>query len=89
MVQYAVLRWAAAYPVLTRWSDNIRILETLAGLGLLPAGAAEDMTEAYKALRSAYHRSCLQDEPTRVADDRLVAERERIKALWHELIEDE
>jgi len=89
MVQYAVLRWAAAYPALTRWSDNIRILETLAGLDLLPAGAAEDMTEAYKALRAAYHRSCLQDEPTRVADDRLVAERARIKALWQELMEGE
>ena len=87
MVQYAVLRWAAAYPALARWSDNIRILETLAGLDLLPAGAAADLTAAYKALRSAYHRSCLQDEPTLIPDDRLVAERERVKALWQELME--
>lgn len=87
MVQYAVLRWAATYPALARWSDNIRILETLAGLGLLPAGAAADLTVAYKALRSAYHRSCLQDEPTRIPDDRLVAERQRVKALWQELME--
>jgi [glutamine synthetase] adenylyltransferase / [glutamine synthetase]-adenylyl-L-tyrosine phosphorylase len=87
MVQYAVLRWASAHPALARWSDNIRILETLAGLDLLPAGAAADLTEAYKALRSAYHRSSLQDEPTRVPDDRLVAERERVRALWHELMD--
>ncbi len=87
MVQYAVLRWASVHPGLARWSDNIRILETLAGLDLLPAGAAEDLTDAYKALRSAYHRSSLQDEPTRVPDDRLVAERERVRALWHELMD--
>jgi glutamate-ammonia-ligase adenylyltransferase len=87
MVQYAVLRWASAHPALARWSDNIRILETLAGLDLLPAGAAEDLTSAYKALRSAYHRSSLQDEPTRIPDDRLVAERERVKALWQALME--
>jgi [glutamine synthetase] adenylyltransferase / [glutamine synthetase]-adenylyl-L-tyrosine phosphorylase len=87
MVQYAVLRWAAAHPALARWSDNIRILETLAGLQLLPAGAAEDLTSAYKALRSAYHRTSLQDGPTLIRDDRLVAERECVKALWQELME--
>ncbi len=89
MVQYAVLRWASAHPALARWSDNIRILETLAGLDLLPAGAAADLTAAYKALRSAYHRSSLQDEPTRVPDDRLVAERQRVKDLWQALLEGE
>jgi len=87
MVQYAVLRWASAHPALARWSDNIRILETLAGLDLLPAGAAADLTDAYKTLRSAYHRSSLQDEPTRIPDDRLVAERERVKAVWEALME--
>jgi glutamate-ammonia-ligase adenylyltransferase len=87
MVQYAVLRWASAHPALARWSDNIRILETLAGLDLLPPGAAENLTSAYKALRSAYHRSSLQDEPTLIPDDRLVAERERVKALWQALME--
>jgi len=89
MVQYSVLRWASAYPALARWSDNIRILETLAGLDLLPPGAAEDLTSAYKALRSAYHRSSLQEEPTRIPDDRLLAERGRVKALWHELMDDD
>jgi glutamate-ammonia-ligase adenylyltransferase len=87
MVQYAVLRCASAHPTLARWSDNIRILEILDDLDLLPAGAAADLTAAYKALRSAYHRSSLLDEPTRIPGDRLFAERARVKALWNELME--
>jgi glutamate-ammonia-ligase adenylyltransferase len=86
MVQYSVLRWAAQHPELVVWTDNIRLLETLAQLDLLPDQAAEDLTEAYKALRAVYHRSALQEQPTTVPDDTLTDERERVKALWRELI---
>ncbi len=88
MVQYSVLRWAAEYPDLAVWSDNIRQLETLARLELLPGAAAADLTEAYKALRAAYHKSALQDQPRTVADTALVPERERVRGLWRELIGD-
>ncbi len=86
MVQYSVLRWAAEHPELAVWTDNIRLLETLARLDLLPGQAAEDLTEAYKALRAVYHRSALQEQPTTVPDDTLTDERERVQALWRELI---
>ena len=88
MVQYAVLRWAAEYPDLATWTDNIRQLETLARLELLPGAATAALTAAYKALRGAYHRSALQDQPKTVADDQLLPERECVSALWHELIGD-
>lgn len=89
MVQYAVLRWAAEYPALADWSDNIRQLETLARFNLLPGHAALDLTDAYKALRAVYHRSDLQDQPKTVADDQLQAERERVRELWQTLMEAE
>lgn len=88
MVQYSVLRWAAAHPALADWTDNIRQLETLARLDLLPGATAADLTAAYKALRGAYHRSALQDQPKTVADDQLVPERERVRALWRDLMGD-
>jgi glutamate-ammonia-ligase adenylyltransferase len=88
MVQYSILRWAAQYPELADWSDNIRLLESLGRLDLLPGTAATDLTAAYKALRAAYHRSALQDEPTRVAADVLLDSRERVAALWRTLMED-
>ncbi len=88
MVQYSVLRWAAEHQALADWADNIRQLETLARLALLPGAAAADLTEAYKRLRGAYHRSALQDQPKSVADDQLLPERERVRELWRELIGD-
>jgi len=88
MVQYLVLRWAARYPELADWTDNVRLLETLARLNLLPGTAAEDLTGAYKALRAAYHRSTLQEQPTRIPNDQLVEPREQVWAWWRELVED-
>ncbi|WP_295437327.1 bifunctional [glutamate--ammonia ligase]-adenylyl-L-tyrosine phosphorylase/[glutamate--ammonia-ligase] adenylyltransferase [uncultured Thiodictyon sp.] len=88
MVQYSVLRWAAAHPALADWTDNIRQLETLARLDLLPGATAADLTAAYKALRGAYHRSALQDQPKTVPDDQLLAEREHVSGLWRELMGD-
>ncbi|EXJ13455.1 bifunctional [glutamate--ammonia ligase]-adenylyl-L-tyrosine phosphorylase/[glutamate--ammonia-ligase] adenylyltransferase [Imhoffiella purpurea] len=87
MVQYSVLRWAAAYPALADWTDNIRLLESLARLDLLPGQAAEDLADAYKALRAAYHRSALQEQPKTIPVDRLQAERERVRALWRDLMD--
>jgi glutamate-ammonia-ligase adenylyltransferase len=87
MVQYLVLRWASDYPDLADWTDNIRLLATLSRHALLPAGAGDDLTSAYKSLRTAYHRSALQDEPTTVPDDRLVEERQRVQGLWQSLLE--
>jgi len=54
----------------------------------LPGTAAADLIEAYKALRAAYHRSALQDQPTTVADTVLIASRDQVTALWRELMED-
>jgi glutamate-ammonia-ligase adenylyltransferase len=39
MVQYAVLAWSHREPALADWSDNVRILETLARTGLQSRGA--------------------------------------------------
>jgi len=86
MVQYLVLRWAAEHPELTVWTDNVRLLETLGRLRLLPGHAAGELTDAYKALRAAYHRNALQDTPGLVPDTELVAEREAVAALWDELL---
>lgn len=89
MVQYLVLRWAEQYPDLAAWTDNVRLLETLACLDLLPGNLAEDLTDAYKALRAAYHRSALQEQPSRIPDNQLVGPREQVWALWRELMEDQ
>ncbi|QIK37775.1 bifunctional [glutamate--ammonia ligase]-adenylyl-L-tyrosine phosphorylase/[glutamate--ammonia-ligase] adenylyltransferase [Caldichromatium japonicum] len=87
MVQYAVLRWAAAHPELADWTDNIRLLETLARLALLPGPCAQDLIAAYQTLRQADHRSALSGQPRLIADTELQAEREQVWAIWQALFE--
>lgn len=87
IVQYSVLRWAAEHPDLADWTDNIRLLDALRRHQLLPGDSAAELTETYKTLRAAYHRSALQEQPKTIADDQLLGERNRIIALWEELLE--
>ena len=87
MVQYSVLRWAAEYPDLADWTDNIRLLEALHRHRLLPGDTALQLTEAYKTLRAAYHRSALQEQPKSIPQDQLLAERGQVSRTWTELLE--
>jgi glutamate-ammonia-ligase adenylyltransferase len=87
MVQYAVLRWAATHPAVTDWTDNIRLLDTLHRQALLPGDAADELTEAYKALRAAYHRNALQDTPGLISAAELVEPRARVAGWWDSLME--
>jgi glutamate-ammonia-ligase adenylyltransferase len=82
MVQYTVLRWAHNHPDLLAWTDNIRLLGTLSGLGLLSGNTAERLMGIYKVLRAAYHRSALQDRPPLVESGKLVEERAMVQDIW-------
>ena len=85
MVQYAVLAWAARYPSLADWSDNVRILDTLAETGLMSGEQCSLLSETYLELRSASHELALQQEKGRVDSDRFAEVAERISNLWHGL----
>lgn len=88
MVQYAVLQWAARYPDLLDWTDNVRLLESLARHELLPGSTAQDLADVYRALRTDYHRYSLQDQPGRIPETRLRDERRRVRELWRQLMFD-
>lgn len=87
MVQYLVLAHAHRYPELMRYTDNIRILESIEQAGLLPPEQAESLREVYKAYRAFGHRQTLQDQPTLVSGDQMKEYRDRISAYWHGLME--
>ncbi len=59
IVQYLTLRDAPSCPALTQWSDNLRLLDTLAAHKAMPAEQARALTEAYLSLRTAQHRQAL------------------------------
>lgn len=87
MVQYLALRWCREHPELLRWTDTIRLLETLAGSGLLEAADAEALIEAYQQYRAVGHRLTLAEASSVIGDDMLKPERRMVAALWKRLME--
>jgi len=86
MVQYTVLAWAAQHPTLADWSDNIRILETLAQVRLLPTAMAQSLRSAYLALRTAAHQLALQQADDIVPSAAFAVHRDAVMAAWQHLL---
>lgn len=82
ITQYLVLRYAHAKPKLTRWSDNVRILEGLAQNGIMEEREAQALTTAYTTLRDELHHLALQELPGHVPESCFVAERALVSACW-------
>ncbi|MCB1678167.1 MAG: bifunctional [glutamate--ammonia ligase]-adenylyl-L-tyrosine phosphorylase/[glutamate--ammonia-ligase] adenylyltransferase [Halioglobus sp.] len=85
MVQYAVLAWSHRVPELARWSDNVRVLETLGREGLIGQSECELLTRAYLTYRSAAHQLSLQQQPDVVPADRFSELRAAVSAIWQQL----
>lgn len=82
ITQYLVLRYASDKPKLTRWSDNVRILELLTQNDIMDEQEALALSKAYTTLRDALHHLALQEEAGHVALDAFSTERELVKASW-------
>lgn len=82
LVQYATLANTSAHPALTRWSDNIRILESLRDEGIFDAAEADALADAYRALREAVHRRNLQQESNLAPIAEFDAARRTVLAAW-------
>jgi glutamate-ammonia-ligase adenylyltransferase len=85
LVQYAVLAWSHRVPDLARWSDNVRILETLGREGLFEQRECDALTGAYLAYRSAAHQLSLQQQPGVVPGDHFGDSRAAVRAKWQQL----
>ncbi|MYM60903.1 bifunctional [glutamate--ammonia ligase]-adenylyl-L-tyrosine phosphorylase/[glutamate--ammonia-ligase] adenylyltransferase [Vibrio sp. OCN044] len=87
LTQYLVLRFSHDKPKLTRWSDNVRILESMIAQGVMEEAPAMALTHAYTTIRNHIHHRNLLNLETDVAEEKLLKERELVKALWHEWLE--
>ncbi|MFP4244088.1 MAG: bifunctional [glutamate--ammonia ligase]-adenylyl-L-tyrosine phosphorylase/[glutamate--ammonia-ligase] adenylyltransferase [Ectothiorhodospira sp.] len=86
MVQYLVLAHAGRHPELARHPDNIRILEALMETGLIPREDALFLMDTYRTFRDRIHELTLQDQPARVEGDHWRRERDRVRAIWKQLM---
>ncbi|ELZ8931376.1 bifunctional [glutamate--ammonia ligase]-adenylyl-L-tyrosine phosphorylase/[glutamate--ammonia-ligase] adenylyltransferase [Cronobacter dublinensis] len=82
ITQFMVLRYAPEQPKLTRWSDNVRILELLAQHDIMHEDEAKALTQAYVTLRDELHRRALQELPGHVAQTAFEQEREQVRDSW-------
>lgn len=83
LAQYLVLRFSHQHQKLTRWSDNVRIFESMVQQGVLPAEEADIIIQAYTRMRDQIHRRNLLNLDADVAMDKYTAERKSVQQAWH------
>jgi len=83
VVQYSVLANAHETRSLVRYTDNIRLLESLAEAGHLSHADAQALIDAYRAFRARIHRLALLEMPAVVDPDAELQEmRAAVMRIW-------
>ncbi|WP_176494268.1 bifunctional [glutamate--ammonia ligase]-adenylyl-L-tyrosine phosphorylase/[glutamate--ammonia-ligase] adenylyltransferase [Cobetia sp. 5-25-4-2] len=89
LAQYCVLSMSHQEPELLRWSDNMRLLETLEACGRLPGEQASELREAYLAYRNTSHRLALEKRGSLINLEQvplIAMHRERVITIWQSLL---
>ena len=82
IVQFGVLANAHQYPSLTTYTDNVRLLEGLAGHGFMPTSTAATLTAAYCHYRDTGHKLVLQGGQASVNETEVLAYCQSVRAVW-------
>jgi [glutamine synthetase] adenylyltransferase / [glutamine synthetase]-adenylyl-L-tyrosine phosphorylase len=85
ITQYGVLRHAGQQHALLEWTDNIRLLETLAHYHCFGEIDISPLMEAYRQLRSGLHRKSLADESYQGTLADFPEIRTAVAALWEQV----
>lgn len=84
MVQYLVLTHAHDKPQLATWTDNIRILESLAEEAVIDVETAERLADIYRQCRDEIHRLTLKGGSAAVDANVFVEERAFVRQCWQQ-----
>lgn len=89
LAQYLVLAHANTYPeLLTKWSDNVRIMESCVECDLVSPEEAAAVKRAYLAVRDRAHKCSLMGEHRVVGAEELAKERKSVTDMWNRIIGD-
>jgi glutamate-ammonia-ligase adenylyltransferase len=83
LVQYLVLLESNKHTELTKWTDNVRILQTLAESDIIDNYTAHFLKEAYLSYRLTAHRLSLQEKSAKVEAGRFRDIREHVIKIWN------
>ncbi|MGY6276337.1 bifunctional [glutamate--ammonia ligase]-adenylyl-L-tyrosine phosphorylase/[glutamate--ammonia-ligase] adenylyltransferase [Methylomonas sp. MgM2] len=87
MVQFGVLAETARNHSLATYTDNVRLLESLAGHGFMTKDDAAILKKAYCAYRDYGHHQVLQGESAMASDAEFIELRAQVDSIWHRLME--
>lgn len=87
MVQYAVLAYTHQHPVVARYTDNIRLLESLAKIDVISYDECQFLCDTYRTIRTAGHALALQEQSSVVPIEPYLDMRQRVVAIWRRLLE--
>ena len=87
LMQYAVLAHASHHPDITRYTDNIRISESLEHSNIISHEQGKQLREAYKFLRKASHSRAFLNERSFVSPALVEPFRSQVSSLWQHWME--
>jgi [glutamine synthetase] adenylyltransferase / [glutamine synthetase]-adenylyl-L-tyrosine phosphorylase len=87
LVQYLVLLNSFEYKELLKWTDIVRLLETLNETHIVNDQTAHILKVAYLSYRSSVHQFNLQEKPAKASEDKFIGMRENVRQIWKEIME--
>lgn len=85
LVQYWVLAHSANYSKLTKWQDNVRILQDLCNLDIIPEVWQDQLTQAYLQYRNTSHRLALQQKKSLSDKNQFLEQRQSVTEIWQSI----
>jgi glutamate-ammonia-ligase adenylyltransferase len=87
LAQFWALQWADRRPELVTFSDNIRQLESLASICLVPQETVDVLTGAYRTYRQRMHHLSLEGGDSIAPAAEFEAIRADVRAIWRDTME--
>ncbi len=82
LIQYLVLLNAHQNSKMLQWTDNVRLLQSLADAKILPEQTAHFLKHTYLLYRSACHRLNLNQKPAVISTTHFEFIRNQVKKIW-------
>jgi glutamate-ammonia-ligase adenylyltransferase len=81
LVQYLVLLNSHKQPELLKWTDNVRLIQTLIETGVIDEYTAHVLKHAYLIYRAAAHQLSLQEKPAKVSQEKFYRLRKSVNEI--------
>ncbi len=88
LVQYLVLRYSHDHPAIVKWTDNVRLLETLAQKKLIEDNEEKILKKSYLIMRKAIHRLTLEEKSHSVLLKEFYDIKEKVNFLYKKYLHD-